>query len=111
MLDGSGAQETSPTPDYRQQQRLLGSLFSNPFVGKDESGEGGYFLCFLGIFCQIPGLFHLRFSLGKIDPAKAEEAKYFPFLYTVDSEDFDGYKAEDSPGKQAITELTKCLKE
>ncbi|KAM5351482.1 hypothetical protein ACJ41O_004205 [Fusarium nematophilum] len=112
IYDESGARDASFMPEeYRQQRRLMGSLVGAPFVGKDEFGEEGCFFCFPDLSCRTPGSFRLKFSLVKIDPARARELKHFPVLVEAKSDVFIVYTAKDFPGMQASTRLTKRLKE
>ncbi|KAJ4268548.1 hypothetical protein NW762_002612 [Fusarium torreyae] len=112
IFDETGAHDSSLMPEeYRQQRRLMGSLVGAPFVGKDEYGEEGCFFCFPDLSCRTPGAFRLKFSLVKIDPARAREVGHFPLLVEAKSEIFTVYTAKDFPGMQASTRLTKRLKE
>ncbi|GKU06159.1 ryp2 [Fusarium langsethiae] len=112
IVDETGARDASFMPEeYRQQRRLMGSLVSAPFVGKDEHGEEGSFFCFPDLSCRTPGSFRLKFSMVKLDPARAREVKRFPDLAAAQSEVFTVYTAKDFPGMQASTKLTKRLKE
>ncbi|KAF4975596.1 hypothetical protein FZEAL_7638 [Fusarium zealandicum] len=112
IYDESGARDMSFMPEeYRQQRRLMGSLVGAPFVGKDEYGDEGCFFCFPDLSCRTPGSFRLKFSLVKIDPARARELRHFPVLVEAKSEVFTVYTAKDFPGMQASTSLTKRLKE
>ncbi|KAL4728563.1 hypothetical protein ACLX1H_005314 [Fusarium chlamydosporum] len=112
IVDETGARDASFMPEeYRQQRRLMGSLVAAPFVGKDEHGEDGSFFCFPDLSCRTPGSFRLRFSMVKLDPARAKELKRFPDLAEAQSEVFTVYTAKDFPGMQASTKLTKRLKE
>ncbi|KAM0559553.1 hypothetical protein ACHAPJ_004076 [Fusarium lateritium] len=112
IFDETGAHDSSLMPEeYRQQRRLMGSLVGAPFVGKDEYGEEGCFFCFPDLSCRTPGAFRLKFSLVKIDPARAREIGHFPLLVEAKSEIFTVYTAKDFPGMQASTRLTKRLKE
>ncbi|KAJ3530860.1 hypothetical protein NM208_g9133 [Fusarium decemcellulare] len=112
IYDESGARDASFMPEeYRQQRRLMGSLVGAPFVGKDEYGEEGCFFCFPDLSCRTPGSFRLKFSLVKIDPARAKELRHFPVLVETKSDVFTVYTAKDFPGMQASTRLTKRLKE
>ncbi|RBR14997.1 uncharacterized protein FIESC28_07499 [Fusarium coffeatum] len=112
IVDETGARDASFMPEeYRQQRRLMGSLVSAPFVGKDEHGEEGSFFCFPDLSCRTPGSFRLKFSMVKLDPARAKEVKRFPDLAEAQSAVFTVYTAKDFPGMQASTKLTKRLKE
>ncbi|KAI8671390.1 Sexual development regulator velC [Fusarium keratoplasticum] len=112
IYDESGARDASFMPEeYRQQRRLMGSLVGAPFVGKDEHNEEGCFFCFPDLSCRTPGSFRLKFSLVKIDPARARELRHFPVLVEAKSDVFTVYTAKDFPGMQASTRLTKRLKE
>ncbi|RSL74340.1 hypothetical protein CEP52_017904, partial [Fusarium oligoseptatum] len=73
ICDESGSQDFSLMPEHQQQRRLMGSLVSAPFVGKDEFNKEGCFFCFPDISCRTPGLFRLKFSLVKVDMVRAAE--------------------------------------
>ncbi|KAL3588635.1 hypothetical protein FPOAC2_10794 [Fusarium poae] len=112
IIDETGTRDASFMPEeYRQQRRLMGSLVSGSFVGKDEHGEEGTFFCFGDLSCRTPGSFRLKFSMVKVNPVLAAEVKRFPNLASVQSEVFTVYTAKDFPGMQASTKLTRRLKE
>ncbi|RTE69646.1 hypothetical protein BHE90_015970 [Fusarium euwallaceae] len=111
IYDESGSQDFSLMPDHQQQRRLMGSLVSAPFVGKDEFDKEGCFFCFPDLSCRTPGSFRLKFSLAKVDVVRAAEVKHFPVLAVVVSDVFTVYTAKDFPGMEASTRLIKCLKE
>ncbi|RMI98413.1 hypothetical protein CDV36_016143 [Fusarium kuroshium] len=112
ICDQSGIRDFSFMPeDYRQRRRLMGSVVSIPFVGKDEHDEIGCFFCFPDLSCRTPGSFRLKFSLVEVDLAQARQTKHFPILAETASDTFAVYTAKESPGIQASTPLVKRLKE
>jgi hypothetical protein len=111
IYDESGTQDFSLMPEHPQQRRLMGSLVSVPFIGKDEFDREGCFFCFPDLSCRTPGSFRLKFSLVKVDTVRAAEAKHFPVLAVVVSNAFTVYTAKGFPGMKASTRLTKCLRE
>ncbi|KAJ0130826.1 Quinate permease [Fusarium oxysporum f. sp. albedinis] len=112
IYDESGSQDaTFISGGWRQERQLLGVLISTPFVGEDEYGEEGCFFCFQDLSCRTPGSFRLKFSLTRIDPARAREVGHFPVLAEDNSDIFTVYTAKDFPGMQASTKLLKRLKE
>ncbi|KAJ3454306.1 hypothetical protein MRS44_018200 [Fusarium solani] len=92
-------------------RRLMGSLVSVPFIGKDEFDKEGCFFCFPDLSCRTPGSLRLKFSLVKVDTVQTAEVKHFPVLAVVVSNVFTVYTAKDFPGMEASTRLTKCLRE
>ncbi|KAI1640231.1 velvet factor-domain-containing protein [Biscogniauxia mediterranea] len=107
----TGDQDCSAMPeDYRQQRRLMGTIVSSPFVGKDEKDEEGCFFCFPDLSCRTPGSFRLKFSLVILDPRSTPGSK-IPVCAVAMSDVFTVYNAKDFPGMQASTALTKRLKE
>ncbi|KAI1500479.1 velvet factor-domain-containing protein [Biscogniauxia marginata] len=107
----TGDQDCSAMPeDYRQQRRLMGTIVSSPFVGKDEKDEEGCFFCFPDLSCRTPGSFRLKFSLVMLDPRSTPGSKT-PVCAVAMSDVFTVYNAKDFPGMQASTALTKRLKE
>jgi hypothetical protein len=63
-----------------RQIMLSGDLVSDLFINQDESGKDVYLFKFPNIRCQAPGIFQLKFALGKIDPRTVGETKRVPFL-------------------------------
>ncbi|KAH9884545.1 velvet factor-domain-containing protein [Xylariomycetidae sp. FL2044] len=107
----AGDQDCSAMPeDYRQQRRLMGTIVSSPFVGKDENNEDGCFFCFPDLSCRTPGSFRLRFSLVVLSPSSRPGLR-IPVSAVVMSDVFTVYNAKDFPGMRASTALTKRLKE
>lgn len=97
--------------ERRQQRRLMGTLVSSPFVGRDERDEEGCFFCFPDLSCRTSGRYRLRFVLVVLDPMAMRPGDKSPFRATVLSEPFQVYAAKDFPGMKPSTELTKRLKE
>lgn len=97
--------------DKRQQRRLMGTLVSSPFVGKDEFNVEGCFFTFPDLSVRTPGKYSLKFSLVVLDLTKTNERGHkAPIKATVKSEPFDVFNAKDFGGMRASTELTKRLK-
>ncbi|CAK7265505.1 hypothetical protein SEPCBS57363_001617 [Sporothrix epigloea] len=111
IWDETGEQDNSTMPeDYRQQRRLMGTLVSSPFVGRDEYGKEGCFFCFPDLSCRTPGSFRLKFSLVVLKLPGMRAGGSSPILTTTMSSIFTVYSAKDFPGMQASTNLTRCLK-
>ncbi|RDL37439.1 uncharacterized protein BP5553_04872 [Venustampulla echinocandica] len=98
------------TTDKRQQRRLMGTLVSSPFVGKDEYDVEGCFFTFPDLSVRTPGTYSLRFSLMIIDPQRMRMGHSVPVSWVVYSDPFHVYNAKDFGGMRASTELTKKLK-
>ena len=98
------------TTDKRQQRRLMGTLVSSPFVGKDEFNVEGCFFTFPDLSVRTPGRYSLRFSLCVLDPMNMQRGHRAPIRAVVKSEGFDVFNAKDFGGMRASTELTKRLK-
>ncbi|PHH55675.1 Sexual development regulator VELC [Ceratocystis fimbriata CBS 114723] len=108
----AGDTDCSAMPaEYRSQRRLMGTLVSSPFVGKDENGEEGCFFCFPDLSCRTPGSFRLRFAMVIIDPKNSQYQRSFPIRGHAMSTPFTVYNAKDFPGMRASTPLTHCLRE
>ncbi|KAF4973018.1 hypothetical protein FSARC_595 [Fusarium sarcochroum] len=107
LSQGSDKGKGFSSPDFRQQE-LLGPLCSDPFRFEDGSGGVRYFFCFPGVFCRVPGLFRLRFTLAEFDSSSADETESVG-LSTVDSQCFRVSMTGDFPGAQETTAWTKCL--
>jgi hypothetical protein len=111
IWDESGKRDASYMPEeYRHQRRLMGSLVSTPFVGKDEHGKEGCFFTFSDLSCRTPGSFRLQFSVMMIDPIRAGAIRHFPTLTQIQSDIFTVYNAKDFPGMVASTQLAHSLK-
>jgi hypothetical protein len=107
----AGDQDMSSMPeDYRTQRRLMGTVVSSPFAGRDENDEYGCFFCFPDLSCRTPGSFRLQFSFMVLDPTSSPGYRT-PVLAVVMSDVFTVYNAKDFPGMKASTPLTKRLKE
>lgn len=98
------------TTDKRQQRRLMGTLVSSPFVGKDEHGVEGCFFTFPDLSVRTPGKYSLRFSLMIIDPMQMRLGHSVPVSSVVFSDTFHVYNAKDFGGMRPSTALTKQLK-
>ncbi|CAG8956114.1 hypothetical protein HYFRA_00011899 [Hymenoscyphus fraxineus] len=98
------------TTDKRQQRRLMGTLVSSPFVGKDEHGVEGCFFTFPDLSVRTPGKYSLRFSLMIIDPNQMRLGHSVPVSSVVFSDTFHVYNAKDFGGMRPSTALTKQLK-
>jgi hypothetical protein len=98
------------TTDKRQQRRLMGTLVSSPFVGKDEHGVEGCFFTFPDLSVRTPGKYSLRFSLMILDPMQMMKGNSVPVSSVVFSDDFNVFNAKDFGGMRPSTELTKRLK-
>ncbi|EPE25843.1 hypothetical protein GLAREA_01755 [Glarea lozoyensis ATCC 20868] len=98
------------TTDKRQQRRLMGTLVSSPFVGKDEHGVEGCFFTFPDLSVRTPGKYSLRFSLMILDPARMAHGNSVPVSSVVFSDAFNVFNAKDFGGMRPSTELTKRLK-
>ncbi len=98
------------TTDKRQQRRLMGTLVSSPFVGKDEHGAEGCFFTFPDLSVRTPGKYSLRFALVQLDPTRMGPGASEPVKNTIWSSDFQVFNAKDFGGMRASTALTKTLK-
>ncbi|KAG9237161.1 velvet factor, partial [Amylocarpus encephaloides] len=98
------------TTDKRQQRRLMGTLVSSPFVGKDEHGIEGCFFTFPDLSIRTPGKFSLRFSLMIIDTTKMRTGNPVPVRSVVFSNTITVHNAKDFEGMKESSDLTKRLK-
>lgn len=98
------------TTDKRQQRRLMGTLVSSPFVGKDEFNVEGCFFTFPDLSVRTPGTYSLKFSFIVLDVHNMRSGSKAPIKATVKSEPFNVFNAKDFGGMRASTELTKRLK-
>lgn len=96
--------------EKRQQRRLMGTLVSSPFVGKDEFNVEGCFFTFPDLSVRTPGKFSLRFALVVLDVTEMRPGHHAPVQAVVYSDPFDVFNAKDFGGMRASTELTKRLK-
>ncbi|KAI0393646.1 hypothetical protein F5Y17DRAFT_298834 [Xylariaceae sp. FL0594] len=107
----AGDEDMSSMPeDYRTQRRLMGTVVSSPFVGRDENDEYGCFFCFPDLSCRTPGAYRLQFTFMVLDPASKPGCRT-PVTAVILSDAFNVYNAKDFPGMQASTPLTRRLKE
>lgn len=99
------------TADKRQQRRLMGTLVSSPFVGKDEFNAEGCFFTFPDLSVRTPGTYSLRFSLVILNPAlMGRPGASNPIQSVIKTASFNVYNAKDFEGMKASTALTKTLK-
>lgn len=99
------------TTDKRQQRRLMGTLVSSPFVGKDEFNVEGCFFTFPDLSVRTPGTYSLRFQLVILNPASmGVVGSSSPVRSVVKSSAFNVFNAKDFRGMRASTALTKTLK-
>ncbi|KAK0118656.1 hypothetical protein ONS96_011743 [Cadophora gregata f. sp. sojae] len=98
------------TTDKRQQRRLMGTLVSSPFFGKDEHNVDGCFFTFPDLSVRTPGKYSLKFSLVSLDPARMRPGQSEPVRAFIISSDFQVLNAKDFRGMRASTALTKTLK-
>lgn len=96
--------------DKRQQRRLMGTLVSSPFVGKDEFNVEGCFFTFPDLSVRTPGTYSLKFKLVVIDPMRMTPGSKAPISATIKTKPFNVFNAKDFRGMRASTELTKRLK-
>ncbi|KAI9804093.1 MAG: hypothetical protein M1825_001495 [Sarcosagium campestre] len=108
--DGSGDETAIASQDRRVTRRLMGTLVSSPFVGKDEHDEEGSFFCFPDLSCRTHGRYRLRFVLMRIEVGSLRPGGIMPVVATALSDVFTVYTAKDFPGMRASTSLTKSLK-
>ena len=93
------------------QRRLMGTLVSSPFVGKDENGVEGCFFCFPDLSCRTTGRYRLKFNMVSIDPQKMMRGDRRPFEASIISGVVIVYAAKDFPGMSSSSKLTRRLKE
>jgi len=98
------------TTDKRQQRRLMGTLVSSPFFGKDEHNVDGCFFTFPDLSVRTPGKYSLKFSLVSLDPTRMRPGQSEPVRSSIISSDFQVFNAKDFGGMRASTALTKTLK-
>lgn len=111
LYDTTGTRDVSAMPaEYDQHRRkILGSLFTTPFVGYDEFGQEGCFFAFSDLSCRLPGSFRLKFTLVMIQPSMGPG--HFPNLVSIVSDIFNVYTAKEFPGMVASSDLAKRLRE
>jgi hypothetical protein len=98
------------TTDKRQQRRLMGTLVSSPFVGKDEFNVEGCFFTFPDLSVRTPGTYSLRFQLVILSAGNMGQGASSPVRSVVKSSTFHVFNAKDFRGMRASTALTKILK-
>jgi hypothetical protein len=99
------------TTDKRQQRRLMGTLVSSPFVGKDEFNVEGCFFTFPDLSVRTPGTYSLRFQLVILNAGSMGiPGSSSPVRSVVKSASFNVFNAKDFRGMRASTALTKTLK-
>lgn len=96
--------------DKRQQRRLMGTLVSSPFVGKDEHNVEGCFFTFPDLSVRTPGTYALKFSLVVLDPMNMRPGGSAMIRSSAMSAPFQVWNAKDFCGMRPSTELTKRLK-
>ncbi|KAH0544894.1 hypothetical protein FGG08_000974 [Glutinoglossum americanum] len=94
----------------RTNRRLMGTLVSSPFFGKDDLDQEGSFFCFPDLSCRTPGKYRLRFVLMRLDPDKVQYGGRSSTITSAMSDVFTVFNAKDFPGMKASTPLTKALK-
>ncbi|KAI9767988.1 MAG: hypothetical protein M1840_005300 [Geoglossum simile] len=94
----------------RTNRRLMGTLVSSPFFGKDDLDQEGSFFCFPDLSCRTPGKYKLNFVLMRLDPDKTQFGGHSSIITSVMSDVFTVFNAKDFPGMKASTPLTKALK-
>lgn len=109
-VDGNVDETALIGMDRRLTRRLMGTLVSSPFVGKDENGEEGCFFCFPDLSCRTHGRYRLRFVLMRLDPSDLRPGGQSPTISYVLSDIFTVYTAKEFPGMRPSTGLTKSLK-
>ncbi|KAI0481152.1 velvet factor-domain-containing protein [Xylariaceae sp. FL0804] len=111
IFNEAGDEDMSAMPeDFRQQRRLMGTIVSSPFVGKDENDLEGCFFAFPDLSVRTPGSFRLQFQLVLLNPQQSTPGCRTPVCATAMSDVFTVYNAKDFPGMKASTALTKRLK-
>jgi hypothetical protein len=109
IYDVTGTQDaTNMADEYRHQRRLMGSLVSCPFIGKDEHGRTGVFFPFPDLSCRTPGSFRLGFSAMMVQTSGRYQR--YPIVAEVMSDVFHVYNAKDFPGMVASSDLAQTLK-
>jgi hypothetical protein len=97
--------------EKRQQRRLMGTLVSSPFVGRDEFDVEGCFFTFPDLSVRTPGVYSLMFGLAVLDPALfGLPGSKGVIKHVVKSVPFRVFSAKDFIGMRASTALTKQLK-
>jgi hypothetical protein len=95
--------------ERHQQRKLMGTLVSSPFVGRDEFDKEGCFFPFPDLSCRTTGRYRLKFVLVIVEGIVLGES--LPVRATVLSNVFEVYTAKTFPGMEGSTDLTKRLKE
>jgi hypothetical protein len=109
-VNNTDATKMPGATDKRQQRRLMGTLVSSPFVGKDEYDVEGCFFPFPDLSVRTPGVYCLKISLVVLDPAQMRLGNRVDVQSTVNSQSFEVHTAKEFGGMQASSELTKRLK-
>lgn len=111
LYDAFGTRDVSamPVEHDRHRRKILGSLFTTPFVGYDEFGEEGCFFAFSDLSCRLSGSYRLKFTLVMIQPSMGPG--HFPNLVSIVSDVFHVYIAKEFPGMVASSDLAKRLRE
>jgi hypothetical protein len=94
----------------RQVKRLIGTLVSSPFVGRDENDIECCFFPFDDLSIRTVGSYRLKFSLVVLDLAKMGVGNRVKVADTVTSNVIIIFSPKTFPGMRPSTELTKRLK-
>jgi hypothetical protein len=94
----------------RQVKRLIGTLVSCPFVGRDEDDIECCFFPFDDLSIRTVGAYRLKFSLVVLDLAKMGVGNRVKVTDTVTSNVIFAFSPKSFPGMQPSTELTRRLK-
>jgi hypothetical protein len=94
----------------RQVKRLIGTLVSSPFVGRDEKDIECSFFPFDDLSIRTVGAYRLKFSLVVLDLAKMGVGNRVKVADTVTSNVILVFSPKTFPGMRPSTELTKRLK-
>jgi hypothetical protein len=94
----------------RQVKRLIGTLVSSPFVGRDENDIQCCFFPFDDLSIRTVGAYRLKFSLVVLDLAKMGVGNRMKVADTITSNVILVFSPKTFPGMRPSTELTKRLK-
>jgi hypothetical protein len=94
----------------RQVKRLIGTLVSSPFVGRDENDIECCFFPFDDLSIRTVGAYRLKFSLMVLDLAKMGVGNRVKVSDTVTSNVILVFNPKSFPGMRPSTELTRRLK-
>ena len=107
-----------PNDPGRDLRRLMGSLTTSPFIGKDvdadpsvpENARIGAYYIFSDLSCRQNGKYRLQFTLIPVDMTTVVPGGRAETITTVTSDIFEVYSAKDFPGMLPSSALTKELK-